>query len=122
MLATLERWGNLCKRIGAQDNPVTSRTIDGTYHIDLILPYTEPDRHYHSINHIDEGLEIIDLPEVRRLAENPDLLEMEWWWHDQTYKKGKESALQFLIGQVMSKTKGLADPQSVADLLKKRLL
>ena len=37
------------------------------------------------------------------------------------YKKGKEKALQFLIGKVMALTKGRANPQVVADILKRRL-
>jgi len=36
-------------------------------------------------------------------------------------KRGKENAFQFLIGQVMAKTKGRANPDSVKDLLKKTL-
>jgi len=35
------------------------------------------------------------------------------------FKKGKEGALQFLIGQVMKESKGRANPKIVADLLKK---
>lgn len=37
------------------------------------------------------------------------------------YKKGKANALQFLIGQVMSETKGKANPKTVSDLLNKKL-
>jgi aspartyl-tRNA(Asn)/glutamyl-tRNA(Gln) amidotransferase subunit B len=37
------------------------------------------------------------------------------------YKKGKETALQFLIGQVMRETKGRANPKVVGEILKKRL-
>jgi len=37
------------------------------------------------------------------------------------YKKGKETALQFLIGQVMRETKGRANPGIVGKLLKKIL-
>jgi aspartyl-tRNA(Asn)/glutamyl-tRNA(Gln) amidotransferase subunit B len=37
------------------------------------------------------------------------------------FKKGKENALQFLIGQVMKESKGKADPETVAQLLKKNL-
>ena len=33
------------------------------------------------------------------------------------YKKGKENALQYLVGQVMIKTKGKASPQIVRDIL-----
>lgn len=37
------------------------------------------------------------------------------------YKKGKANALQFLIGQVMSATKGKANPKVVTELLKNKL-
>ncbi len=37
------------------------------------------------------------------------------------YRKGKESALHFLIGKVMQKSKGTANPMLVASLLKKKL-
>jgi len=37
------------------------------------------------------------------------------------YKKGKETALQFLVGQVMAATKGRAKPDTVQQLLKKLL-
>jgi aspartyl-tRNA(Asn)/glutamyl-tRNA(Gln) amidotransferase subunit B len=37
------------------------------------------------------------------------------------YKKGKENALQFLIGQVMAQTRGTANPGRVKELLKKLL-
>ncbi|KKT68688.1 MAG: Aspartyl/glutamyl-tRNA(Asn/Gln) amidotransferase subunit B [candidate division WWE3 bacterium GW2011_GWB1_44_4] len=34
------------------------------------------------------------------------------------YKGGKESALQFLVGQCMRETQGKADPRTIIDLLK----
>jgi len=37
------------------------------------------------------------------------------------YKKGKENALQFLIGQIMSQTKGKVNPEIVSNLLKETL-
>ncbi|MFC2048442.1 Asp-tRNA(Asn)/Glu-tRNA(Gln) amidotransferase GatCAB subunit B, partial [Chloroflexota bacterium] len=37
------------------------------------------------------------------------------------YKAGKESALKFLVGQVMKATRGRANPQLVNGLLKKKL-
>jgi aspartyl-tRNA(Asn)/glutamyl-tRNA(Gln) amidotransferase subunit B len=37
------------------------------------------------------------------------------------YKKGKRQALQFLLGQVMAKTKGQASPQKVNEILIKKL-
>lgn len=37
------------------------------------------------------------------------------------YKEGKERVFQFLIGQVMAKTKGKANPQAVSEILRKLL-
>ena len=37
------------------------------------------------------------------------------------YKKGKEASLQFLIGQVMKETRGRANPETIAGILKKLL-
>ena len=37
------------------------------------------------------------------------------------YKKGKEASIKFLIGKVMAKTKGKANPEVVAEMLNKKL-
>jgi len=37
------------------------------------------------------------------------------------YKKGKQNALMFLVGKVMARTRGKANPQIVTELLKKQL-
>jgi len=37
------------------------------------------------------------------------------------YKKGKENVLMFLVGKVMAQTRGKANPQVVAEMLKKKL-
>jgi len=37
------------------------------------------------------------------------------------YKNGKTNALSFLVGQVMKKTKGKANPKLAGDILKKKL-
>ncbi len=47
------------------------------------------------------------------IAQNPKVIE--------DYKSGKENAFQFLIGQVMTKTKGKADPQLTNKILKELL-
>jgi aspartyl-tRNA(Asn)/glutamyl-tRNA(Gln) amidotransferase subunit B len=38
------------------------------------------------------------------------------------YRAGKENALKFLMGQVMKETQGKANPQSAAEMIKKKLL
>jgi aspartyl-tRNA(Asn)/glutamyl-tRNA(Gln) amidotransferase subunit B len=47
------------------------------------------------------------------IAENPDAVE--------NFRKGKEAALKFLVGQVMRKSKGRANPQMATELLRARL-
>ena len=47
------------------------------------------------------------------IAEHADAVE--------NYRKGKENALKFLVGQVMRKTKGRANPQVAAELLTKAI-
>lgn len=37
------------------------------------------------------------------------------------YKKGKQNSFTFLVGQIMAASKGKANPQTVAELLKKKL-
>jgi aspartyl-tRNA(Asn)/glutamyl-tRNA(Gln) amidotransferase subunit B len=67
----------------------------------------------------DEKLEFISNEgELRVLAEeiakkNPKAVE--------DYKKGKEEAVQFLVGQVMAKTRGQANPEVLADIFKELL-
>ena len=39
----------------------------------------------------------------------------------QDFKKGKENAFQFLVGQIMAQTKGKANPQLVNKILKQTL-
>jgi len=47
------------------------------------------------------------------MKENPEPVE--------DYKNGEENALQFLVGQVMKKTKGKANPQSTQKILNDKL-
>jgi aspartyl-tRNA(Asn)/glutamyl-tRNA(Gln) amidotransferase subunit B len=68
--------------------------------------------------------------EEKNLGQMQDLSELETVINDiiagnektiADYKAGKQNALQFLVGRVMSATKGKANPGAVLDLLKKKL-
>jgi len=67
----------------------------------------------------EKGLtQVTDTGEIEKIikeviSKNPKAIE--------DYKKGKENALQFLVGQVMAATRGRAKPDSVQKLLKKLL-
>jgi aspartyl-tRNA(Asn)/glutamyl-tRNA(Gln) amidotransferase subunit B len=67
----------------------------------------------------DRGLsQIADSSEIESMveeviAENPEAAE--------DVRQGKEAALKFLMGQVMKKTRGKANPSMASDLLRKKL-
>lgn len=54
-----ERWNELWQRTGAKDSPFPQ----------LLTLYNEPQRHYHSLNHIKSCLDEFD--PVRHLSDNP---------------------------------------------------
>ncbi len=68
----------------------------------------------------EKGLaQITDRAEIEKIikeviSQNPKVIE--------DYKKGKENAFQFLIGKIMLKTRGKANPQLVNKLLNKILI
>ena len=82
MNTTRQRFIELCQRLGAKDNQTIRITINSIYD-KLVAAYTEPDRYYHSLNHISDGLGELD--NIRHLAKNVAALEMAWWWHDVIY-------------------------------------
>jgi aspartyl-tRNA(Asn)/glutamyl-tRNA(Gln) amidotransferase subunit B len=69
---------------------------------------------------IDEKdiVQVSDEAQLQRLAEEV-IRENEKSVQD--YKKGKENAIMFLVGQVMRKSKGKANPKIVIEILKRRL-
>jgi aspartyl-tRNA(Asn)/glutamyl-tRNA(Gln) amidotransferase subunit B len=60
----------------------------------------------------DEGTIVVAVEEV--IKENPASV--------QDYKNGKEKAIGFLMGQIMRKTKGKANPAMAIDLLRSKLM
>ena len=59
------------------------------------------------------GGDVLEKAAKEAIAENPNAVA--------DYKKGKEASLQFLVGQVMKKTKGAAKPAELQPLLKELL-
>ncbi len=79
METTRERWTALYRRLYPKNGSELGITIDNSYD-KVISAYSGPDRHYHNLNHINDGL--VELDKVRKLASSPDALELAWWWHD----------------------------------------
>lgn len=64
---------------GADDSSTAiSRTIEQAY--------AEPQRHYHTMAHIEHCLGMFDL--CRHLLDNPDAVELAIWFHDVVYDPG----------------------------------
>lgn len=63
-----------------------------SWHAKLLAAYAEPQRAYHSLQHLEECLEIFDEAKASGLIQRPDLIEIALWFHDVVYDpKGSEN-------------------------------
>lgn len=60
----------------------------------LVKAYGEPQRAYHSLQHLEECLGVFD--EAKGFMQRPDLIELQLWFHDAVYdpKSGDNDAWQ----------------------------
>jgi predicted metal-dependent HD superfamily phosphohydrolase len=80
-----DRWEALCARIGAFER---AEHADLTFELIETL-YATPPRSYHNLEHVGATLAVFD--EVRRLADEPDLVEFALWMHDSVYEADKDN-------------------------------
>jgi predicted metal-dependent HD superfamily phosphohydrolase len=74
-----QRWLDLWSRLGAQRS-------GASIFAQLAAAYTEPERAYHTAEHIRDCLAELDLS--RDLAQYPDEVEAALWFHDAVYRPG----------------------------------
>lgn len=55
------------------------------WHARLLECYAEPQRAYHTLQHLEECLLILDDAKATGLIAQPDLIEMALWFHDAVY-------------------------------------
>ncbi|WP_397385728.1 N-methyl-D-aspartate receptor NMDAR2C subunit [Prosthecobacter sp.] len=55
------------------------------WHARLLECYAEPQRAYHTLQHLEECLLLLDAAKATGLIANPDLIEMALWFHDAVY-------------------------------------
>ncbi|MFZ0487656.1 MAG: hypothetical protein WAL83_11715 [Arenicellales bacterium] len=72
-----ERFARLLQRFGAGAH------VENVWSL-LLRCYSEPDRHYHNLDHIRTCLERLD--EVRDSLRDPDAAELALWFHDAVYE------------------------------------
>lgn len=75
MSVTLAAWQALWRELAA--------TADEALFGRLVAAYSEPQRHYHTLRHLRECLDLFD--EVRHLAQRPAEIELALWFHDAIY-------------------------------------
>lgn len=75
MSVTLASWRALWRQLGV---PAHEALFER-----LVAAYSEPQRHYHTLQHLRECLELFD--QVRHLAQRPGEVEVALWFHDAAY-------------------------------------
>jgi len=73
---TLDDWRRIWGQLGA-------RSVNGGLMNQLVAAYSEPHRHYHTLQHLRECLAHADA--VRTLARQPAEVELALWFHDAVY-------------------------------------
>lgn len=78
MTASLSaRWHDLLTRCGATADPEP-------YAEDLLRRWSEPQRRYHTIEHLAAVLDVVD--ELAGHADDPDAVRLAAWFHDAVYR------------------------------------
>ncbi len=75
-MSNLARWAEVWEELGLKSDP--------ELHADLRLRYSSSSRHYHTLHHLMECLELF--AETRELAEHPAEVELALWFHDAIYE------------------------------------
>lgn len=55
------------------------------WHARLLVCYAEPQRAYHTLQHLEECLLVLDKAKATGLIAQPDLIEIALWFHDAVY-------------------------------------
>lgn len=86
MRTSLVNWLPIAQRTGVVGDAAG-------WHARLAKAYGEPQRAYHTLQHLEECLGVLD--EVKVFIQKPDLIEMALWFHDAVYdpKSGDNEAL-----------------------------
>jgi predicted metal-dependent HD superfamily phosphohydrolase len=77
-MPNLSQWQQLWRTFG-----IASDKIPTSLQEEISSKYTEPHRHYHTLQHLEECLE--KFAELRRQAEHPAEIELALWFHDAIY-------------------------------------
>ena len=108
MRTSLNHWLPLAERVGVRGD------VAG-WHQSLMKAYGEPQRAYHTLQHLEECLRVLD--EVREFMQQPDLIEMALWFHDAVYDPSSGNNEALSAGLAMEALGGAATAREVARLI-----
>jgi len=80
-MLTLQSWQRLWNELGAH-------TVNGGLMNQLVAAYSEPQRHYHTLQHLRECFAHLDA--AASLARRPAEVELALWFHDAVYDPRRE--------------------------------
>lgn len=78
-----KRFMQLCLKLTPPAKAVQTQAIAKAKFADIALRYGEPQRHYHTMNHVVAALKEFDA--IRDRLADPDTVEMAIWLHDVIY-------------------------------------
>jgi predicted metal-dependent HD superfamily phosphohydrolase len=85
MMTSNVRLENLWRRLSLSGDA-------SVWHARLLRCYAEPQRAYHTLQHLEECLLLLDDAKATGLIAKPDLIEMALWFHDAVYNpQGSEN-------------------------------
>ena len=110
MISSNLRFENLWRRLSLPG-------ATSIWHARLLECYAEPQRAYHTLQHLEECLHILDEAKATGLIAQPDLIEMALWFHDAVYDpQGNEN--EELSAQMALEALGSSEmAQEVAGLI-----
>ena len=76
-------------------------------HQQLIASYSEPQRFYHTLTHIEHCLKLIE--KISSELQSPEALELAIWYHDVIYRPGAKDNEQLSADLFMATTDGVFD-------------
>ena len=89
-MTLIERWTALFGVDGDADAPAAGAGAVRAAGLDLIARYEEPHRHYHTLQHLTEVLDVVD--ELAAEADDLDAVRLAAWFHDAVYESGADHA------------------------------
>jgi predicted metal-dependent HD superfamily phosphohydrolase len=75
----ISHWRDCCEKLGWLDASVA------VWYDRLTAAYSEPQRYYHTLQHLEECLSLMDLMKSGHLAKEVAVIEMALWFHDAIY-------------------------------------